>query len=163
MEEWLNVNFLHAFDRSGINRTSDSLQEAGTMTDVPIEDADKHFRNPDLPPDDLPKEGGVPAEDEVIEVVHDSPGGLKKKIKTFGKGERHEDKWSRTPNATGEGAIHVQTFFSKLTQDSVTYMDQSINEWLDEHPDYEVKLISTTIGTFTGKTKEPHLICQVWV
>ncbi|MEE3001167.1 MAG: hypothetical protein VX908_00570 [Planctomycetota bacterium] len=134
------------------------------MTDVPIEDADKHFRNPDLPPDDLPKEGGVPAEDEVIEVVHDSPGGLKKKIKTFGKGERHEDKWSRTPNATGEGAIHVQTFFSKLTQDSVTYMDQSINEWLDEHPEYEVKFVNSSIGTMRGKMgPQEVIICQVWV
>ena len=134
------------------------------MTDIPIEDAEKHFRNPDLPPDDLLKEGGPPVEDEVIEVVHDSPGGLRKKIKTFGKGERHEDKWSRTPNATGEGAIHVQTFFSKLTQDSVTYMDQSINEWLDEHPEYEVKFVDSSIGTMRGKLgPQEVIICQVWV
>ena len=103
-------------------------------------------------------------EDEVIEVVHDSPEGLRKKIKTFGKGTRHEDNWSRTPNATGEGAIHVQTFFSKLTQDSVTYMDQSINEWLDEHPEYEVKFVNTSIGTMRGKQgPQEVIICQVWV
>ena len=42
-------------------------------------------------------------------------------------------------------------------------MDQSVNEWLDAHPQYEVKFVSSTVGTVTGKLKEPHLICQVWV
>jgi hypothetical protein len=42
-------------------------------------------------------------------------------------------------------------------------MDQTINEWLDAHPQYEVKFVNATIGTFTGKIKEPALICQVWV
>ena len=42
-------------------------------------------------------------------------------------------------------------------------MDQTINEWLDEHPEYEVKLVTSTGGTVDGKLKESHLICQVWV
>ena len=36
-------------------------------------------------------------------------------------------------------------------------------EWLDAHPQYEVKYVSTTVGELTGKLKEPHMICQVWV
>lgn len=129
------------------------------MTDLPIDDAEKHFRNPDLPPDEEEDK-----EDEAIEVVHDSPAGLKKKIKAFGKGGRHEDNWSRTPNTTGEGAIHVQTFFSKITSDAVAYMDQSINEWMDEHPEYEVKFVNSTIGTMRGKQgPQEVIICQVWV
>ncbi len=76
---------------------------------------------------------------------------------------RHEDVWSRTPNTTGEGAIHVKTFSAKLTEDALKYMDQSINEWLDAHPQYEVKFTSSTVGILTGKLKEPYLICQVWV
>ena len=31
-------------------------------------------------------------------------------------------------------------------------MDQSINEWLDEHPQYEVKFVNGSIGTMRGKT-----------
>ncbi len=85
------------------------------------------------------------------------------KIRTFGAMKRHEDEWSRTPNTTGQGAIHVKTFHAKLTEDSLTFLDQSVNEWLDNHPQYEVKFVSTTIGEFTGKIKEPHLICMVWV
>ena len=87
------------------------------------------------------------------------------KITAFGNEQkrRHEETWDRTPNTTGVGAIHVKTFHCKLTDEALAYMDQLINEWLDAHPQYEVKFVSSTIGTFTGKLKEPALICQVWV
>ncbi|TVQ54256.1 MAG: hypothetical protein EA377_05955 [Phycisphaerales bacterium] len=91
------------------------------------------------------------------------PLNKSKKITAFGKSKTHEERWSRTPNTTGRGAIHVKTFHGKLTDDSLNYMDQCINEWLDAHPEYEVKFVTSTVGTLTGKTKEPHLICQVWV
>lgn len=89
--------------------------------------------------------------------------GSASKITMFGKERRHEDNWTRTPNTTGSGAIHVKTFHCKLTEDAIMYMDQTINEWLDAHPQYEVKFVSSTIGTMTGKLKEPALFCQVWV
>lgn len=88
---------------------------------------------------------------------------MKKEIRAFGGLRRHEEQWSRTPNVTGSGAIHVKTFHGKLTEDALVYMDRQINEWLDAHPEYEVKFISTSIGEFTGKIKEPNIICQVWV
>jgi hypothetical protein len=86
-----------------------------------------------------------------------------KRITAFGKGKRHEDSWSRTPNTTGLGAVHVKSFHGKLTDDALAYMDQCINEWLDSHPQYEVKFVTSTVGMLTGKLQEPHLICQVWV
>ncbi len=86
-----------------------------------------------------------------------------RKITAFGEQRRHEDTWTRTPNTTGEGAIHVRTFHGKLTDEALAYMDQCVNEWLDAHPQYEVKLVNLTVGILTAKLKEPHLICQVWV
>gem|GEM_PF-646252 len=88
-----------------------------------------------------------------------------KKIRTFERhdGGAHDSEWSRHPNVTGAGAIHVRTFHSKLNSDSLAFMDQTINEWLDAHPEYEVKFVTSTIGEFTGKIREPALICQVWV
>jgi len=97
----------------------------------------------------------------VVEGVGPSTGA--KRISTFGTPKRHEDHWSRSPNTTGLGAIHVKTFHAKLTSDALVYMDQCINEWLDAHPQYEVKFVSSTVGTLTGKIKEPNIICQVWV
>ena len=49
------------------------------------------------------------------------------------KSARHEDAWNRTPNATGTGAIHVQTFTSKLTEDGFRALDARINEWLERN------------------------------
>lgn len=78
--------------------------------------------------------------------------------------KRHEDTWNRTPITPGTGAIHVRTFHCKLTEDSLVYLDQQVNEWLDAHPQYEVKFSSMHIGEWTGKLgKEPHVIMQVWV
>ena len=104
-----------------------------------------------------PKAGELP----VVESV--DPAAGPKKITAFEKVRRHEEKWSRTPNTTGLGAIHVRTFHSKLTDDALSYLDQCVNEWLDAHPQYEVKFVTSTVGTLTGKLKEPHLICQIWV
>jgi len=98
-----------------------------------------------------------------LQVVDGGGGGEAKEIRAFGPKKRHEDEWDRTPNTTGTGAIHVKTFHSKITEDALRYMDQQINEWLDAHPQYEVKFVTSSIGEFTGKIKEPHVICQVWV
>jgi hypothetical protein len=107
--------------------------------------------------DDIPVAGDLPISDAI------GPAGLTRKITAFGSKVKHEATWNRVPNTTGTGAIHVRTFHSKLTDDALKYLDQQVNEWLDDHPQYEVKQVTTTIGTFTGKVKEPHIICQVWV
>ena len=88
------------------------------------------------------------------------------KIKTFEqklRSDLHEDKWERSPNYTGTGAIHVKSFHCRLTGDSLEFLDQQINEWLDAHPQYEVKMVTSSMGTWSGKLKEPNLIVNVWV
>jgi hypothetical protein len=78
--------------------------------------------------------------------------------------KKHEENWKRSPNATGAGAIHVRTFHCKLSDDAITFIDQQVNEWLDAHPQYEVKFATSNIGEWSGKLgKEPHLVVQVWV
>lgn len=88
------------------------------------------------------------------------------KITTFEQklsSKRHEDEWARSPNATGTGAIHVKSFHCRLTGDSLEFLDRQINEWLDAHPQYEVKMVTSAMGTWSGKLKEPNLIVNVWV
>lgn len=78
--------------------------------------------------------------------------------------KKGDDTWKRSPNANGRGAVHMRTFHCKLSDDAFGYIDQQVNEWLDAHPQYEVKFANTTIGEFQGKLgKEFHLIMQVWV
>ncbi len=42
------------------------------------------------------------------------------------------------------------------------YLDNAINEWLDQHPEVEVKFVTQSIGMFDGKIKDLALILNVW-
>lgn len=85
------------------------------------------------------------------------------KIQQFSQRKPHEDHWTRTPNITGQGAIHVKSFVTKLRLDAIEHLDEQVNEWLDAHPEYEVKFVSTTIGKLVGKNTEDALFMNVWV
>lgn len=90
----------------------------------------------------------------------------KPKIQAFGQalgGGKKSENWKRKPNVTGTGASHVKTFHSKLNAEAVAFMDEQINQWLDEHPEYEVKFVTTSVGEWQGKLKEIAMVVSVWV
>ena len=60
------------------------------------------------------------------------------------------------------GAVRMRTFHCRLSEQGVEYLDQLINDWLEQHPDIEVKFVTSTIGMWDGKLKEPTLILNVW-
>ena len=86
------------------------------------------------------------------------------KIKAFGVAhdKAHLTKFNRQTTVTGRGAIRVRTFHGRLSDESLAYMDDKINEWLDSHPEIEVKFTTSTVGQYEGKIKEPALILNVW-
>lgn len=86
------------------------------------------------------------------------------KIKSFSVAQEksHLTKFNRQPTVTGRGAIRVRTFHSRLSDESLAYMDDKINEWLDGHPDIEIKFTTCAIGQYDGKIKEPALVLNVW-
>jgi len=129
-----------------------------------IKHSDTTLGRPANQPQDAQQDSSPQVDLSSISVSDGGGAAGPKEIRALGmKTQRHEEMWSRTPNTPGTGAIHVKTFHCKVTEDGMLYMDQMINEWLDHHPQYEVKFVQTSIGTFTGKIKEPHVICQVWV
>ena len=85
------------------------------------------------------------------------------KIRTFDTRKPHVDHWKRSPNVTNSGAIHVKTFVTKLRLDAIEHLDEQINSWLDNHPEYEVKFVSQSIGKLVGKRTEDALFVSVWV
>ena len=112
--------------------------------------------------DDDPIEESAP--DEPIEIHAGPPPLGGSQIKTFGTKSRHEDKWDRTPNVTGPGTIHTKVFHAKLREDALEYLETQINEWLDKHPEYEVKHVTSSIGELKTKTmSEPAMFITVWV
>ena len=112
---------------------------------------------------------GIDHELDPIEVGDLSTAGMDpaelstSKITAFGVRKPHEDHWQRTPNLNGTGAIHVRTFVTKLRLDAIDHLDTQVNEWLDNHPEYEVKFVTTTIGTLFGKNKEEAMFMNIWV
>lgn len=120
---------------------------------------------PLLHPVEYPDDGGPePVPFTRKDRAEDTEAAPSSKIRFSQSAHRHEDKWNRTPNTPGTGAIHVRTFRAKLSDDGLQYLDQQINEWLDAHPQYEVKFVNTSVGEWSTKLgKEPGLIVSLWV
>ncbi len=86
-----------------------------------------------------------------------------KKIKAFGVDEhRAHHEWKRQVVKTGTGACRVRSFHGKYSEQGLEYLDNAINEWLDNHPEIEVKFVTSTVMTFEGKVREPALVLNVW-
>ena len=122
---------------------------------------------------------GTDAELDPIELVEDEmlleetglPGAgvpqaappLKSKIKAFGHDTaRKEHNWKRVPFKSGTGACRVKTFHGKYSDQGMEHLDDMINEWLDNHPEVEVKFVTSTVNTFEGKIREPALVLNLW-
>lgn len=70
--------------------------------------------------------------------------------------------YKRATHYNKTGAVRMRTFHCRLSEQGVEYLDQIINDWLEGHPDVEVKFCTSTIGMWDGKLKEPTLILNVW-
>jgi hypothetical protein len=86
-----------------------------------------------------------------------------KKIKAFGEeGMRKHHDWKRTPVVSGQGACRVKSFHGKYSDQGIQYLDDAINEFLDSHPEVEVKFVTSTVMVFEGKIREPALVLNLW-
>jgi hypothetical protein len=107
----------------------------------------------------------APVDDTPIELITDEEQikAENKKIVAYGGGidHRHHD-WKRKTNITGQGACRVRSFHGKYSDQGLEYLDNAINEWLDAHPEIEVKFVTSTVMTFEGKVREPALVLNVW-
>ena len=70
--------------------------------------------------------------------------------------------FKRKTHATGTGACRVRSFHGRLSDEGLAFMDGKINEWLDAHPEIEIKTVTTTVGMYDGKIKEEALVVNIW-
>ena len=100
---------------------------------------------------------------ELIAEAETSHDAAPRKIKAFGaETVRHDHTSKRKPNANGTGASHVRSFHGKYSDQGLEYLDNAINDWLDAHTDVEVKFVTSTVGVFEGKIREPALVLNLW-
>ncbi len=86
-----------------------------------------------------------------------------RKIKTFGaETVRHDHTSKRKLNANGTGATRVRSFHGKYSDQGLEFLDNAVNDWLDAHADVEVKFVTSTVGVFEGKIREPALVLNLW-
>jgi hypothetical protein len=132
----------------GIRPTAPAQPSGASKITIPLQPAAK------------PHDSGEP-----ISLVDDAGKQNVSKIKSISSGSSHvgpAHTYKRLPNATGQGAVRVRSFHGRLSEEGLAFMDDKINEWLDAHPEIEVKLVTTTIGQFEGKIRESALVLNVW-
>jgi len=102
---------------------------------------------------------------ELAEISSPAAGPQPPQIKSFsGPGAFATKKSFKRPiTGPGHGATRVHTFHTKLADKTLHLLDEAINEWIDEHPEVEVKFCTSTVGLVEGKIKnDPHLIVSLW-
>ena len=75
---------------------------------------------------------------------------------------RKEDVFQRQLHTSPTGATRVRSFHGRLSDQGLEYMDHAINEWLDRHPDVDVKFVTSVTGVYEGKIREPAIILNIW-
>lgn len=138
---------------------------------------------PPLPGQNIPRPGGgskvinpaasqrQPAEEEAIALVEDdedaggdslAPAPAVSKIRAFSDAGHKKHDYKRALKEGGPGICRVRTFHAKLSDQGLEYLDDAINVWLDQHPEINVKLVTSNVGMFDGKFKDLALIMNVW-
>lgn len=105
-------------------------------------------------------------DEEPLGLIEDAERpGTEGKIRAFGSdagGSVRKEHYTRKPNVVGTGSCRIRSFHGRLSQQGLEYMDNQINNWLDANPDIEVKTVTSTVGVFEGKMREPALILNLW-
>ncbi len=99
----------------------------------------------------------------VEEAGVDAVAEHQKKIRSYDEAAKHRHhEWKRQLHASQNGATRVKSFHGKYSDQGLAFLDDSINEWLDNNPEVDVKFVTSTVGMFDGKVKEPALVLNVW-
>ncbi len=155
------------------SRVSDSggiLHAGSGTTAAPRTDAAPAPAPPQTPPASSGALAAPAHDDEPISLT-DAPDPRKptqqeSKIRSFVQSSLihgyEAAKLQRPVLGSGHGATRCRSFHGKLTDAALSFMDNQINEWIDNNPDIEIKFVASSIGVFEGKHSEPHLILTLF-
>lgn len=63
---------------------------------------------------------------------------------------------------SGERITGVKTFFTKLHEGSINFLDELIVKWLKENPGVVIKRTNVVIGEIQAKKTEPNIVITIW-
>lgn len=101
--------------------------------------------------------------DASIGLSESKAGTTATKINVFGSDapKAAPSKFTRAPNVTGYGACRVKSFIGKISTPGLEFLDNNINQWIDAHPEVEVKFVTSTVGGMDGK-HESAIVMNLW-
>ncbi len=60
------------------------------------------------------------------------------------------------------GAIRCRIFHAKLNDGALQFLQDQINDWIDQNPEVDIKHLNTNVGVVEGKSSEPHLVITLF-
>jgi hypothetical protein len=63
---------------------------------------------------------------------------------------------------SGERITGVKTFFTKLHEGAIHFLDEQITKWLRENPEVIIKRTNIITGSIQAKKTEPNIIITIW-
>ncbi len=60
------------------------------------------------------------------------------------------------------GAIRCRIFHAKLNDGALQFLQDQINNWIDQNPEVDIKHLNTNVGVVEGKSSEPHLVITLF-
>lgn len=99
-------------------------------------------------------------------------GGSSTQIRAFGGGPAGGTAYGAPAGSAGfrrplledaANATRCRTFHCKLTDSSMAHLNEMVNEWVDEHPEIQIKFATSCIGIVEGKSsQDQHLLLTVF-
>ena len=126
----------------------EEIKDAGGGDDAGLED--------ELAPIEFDDEEGHASTEMTSTRIHKSAESA------LGDKARDETKYKRPVDPKGVGASRCRTFHCRISQGAIDFLNDQMNDWLDENKDITVKFSNTVIGMFEGKHTEPNLILTVF-
>lgn len=126
----------------------------------PIVPADDKMVDPNV--SNASKHGAQSGDGSLSLIDEDVSAGPKKILNFDHENVHRKENFKRKTAQHGTGACRVRSFHCKYSDDGLRFMDNQINQWLDDHDDIDVKFVTSTVMTFQGKIAEPQLVLNVW-
>lgn len=73
-----------------------------------------------------------------------------------------DSRFKRKLDPSAAGAIRCRLFHAKLSEGALEFLNNQVNEWLDQNDQITIKFVNSTIGLFESKHTEPNLILAIF-
>lgn len=73
-----------------------------------------------------------------------------------------DSRFTRKLDPSAPGAIRCRLFHAKLSEGALEFLNNQVNEWLDQNDQITIKFVNSTIGMFESKHTEPNLILAIF-